>query len=250
MIFTAIIEALDNIQEALAASTMLRHRRSYERRLRRLMVRMFRGQAKVIDAWASGRITPVESVLDSVSVMFVEDFAAILAEAYQRAWDSAERDLKEDLEPSFVALMRQRAAQKITGIDATTRDLIAALVDEAVRENWAYTKLAAALRKLFKGFITPVRQRHLRDRAELIAVTEVGQAYIDGQMDLGRRREAAGVAIEKSWLTVGDDRVSEGCRENQAQGWLPFAQAFKSGHASPLRFPGCRCAMQMRRRAA
>lgn len=249
VIFNAICEALDKIQEALTVSTMLRHRRFYERRLRRVVRRMFRAQSKALIVEGENGAFTVAMIAVEQSA-YIDDFGDILAEAYQHAWDAAERDLKEDLEPGIVALMRQRAAQRITGIDATTRDLVAALVDEAVRENWAYTKLAAGLRRLFADFGKAVPQRHLRDRAELIAVTEVGQAYTDGQMDLGRRREAAGVALEKSWLTVGDDRVSEGCIENQRQGWILFAQAFSSGHTSPLRFPGCRCALQTRKRAA
>ena len=93
-------------------------------------------------------------------------------------------------------------------------------------------------------------QRHLRDRAELIAVTEIGQAYIDGQLDQAERLAARGARLEKSWLTVGDDRVSDGCRGNADQGWIPLAQAFSSGHTGPLRFPGCRCALQTRRAMA
>lgn len=255
MIFDAIKEAVVSLQEALAVSTMLRHRRAYERRLRRLVRRMFRQQAAAV-VEATVRFWPpsddvLGAALRGVSMLHSDDFGDVLADAYTSGFNDGERELKEDLEPSFVTReMRRRAGDRITGIDATTREQIRALLETAIAENWSYTKIAASIRRMFADFGRAVPQRHIRDRAELIAVTEAGQAFMDGQSEQARQREARGIVIEKSWLTVGDDRVSEGCIENQRQGWIPFGQAFRSGHTSPLRFPGCRCAMQTRKKAA
>jgi hypothetical protein len=55
--------------------------------------------------------------------------------------------------------------------------------------------------------------------------------------------------MEKRWLTVGDDRVSDGCKDNQRAGWIALNDAFPSGDDRPLRFPGCRCVVQYRRKA-
>lgn len=255
MIFSALIEALDNIQEAIAVSTMLRHRRAHERKLRRLVRRIFREQAAAV-AETTVRFWPptdttLRTALRGVSMVHEAAFGDILGAAYTQGFGDGERELKEDLEPSSVAReMQRRAADRISGIDETTREQLRTLLEAAIGENWSYTKIAAAIRRLFADFGRAVPQRHLRDRAELIAVTETGQAFMDGQLEQARQRVARGIAIEKSWLTVGDDRVSEGCQANQAKGWIDFGQLFPSGHASPLRFPGCRCAMQTRRKAA
>lgn len=249
-----LLAALKRLEEALAVSTMLRHRRKHERKLRRLVRRMFREQADVVNEALSRSWPPTEATLSGalfvVSFGHTGSFGELLEAAYKRGEADGERELSEDVQPPLPRDMRRRAAERIAGIDATTLDLLQRLIEQAIGEEWAYTKLAAAIRRLFKDFGRAVPQRHLRDRAELIAVTEIGQAYIDGQLDNAERLAQRGAAIEKSWLTVGDDRVSDGCRTNQGAGWLPLAQTFPSGHAGPLRFPGCRCALQTRRRVA
>lgn len=228
--FPAITEALDLLEAALTRD----HRRQYEQRLARLMRRMFAAQRAVVrtgnTGWTSG---PVD---DS---RYADALQELLVTAYDKGYGDTDRDLREDADPAFVASMRQRAAQRIAGINDTTRAAVQALIEQAQRENWAYTKLATALRKQFTEFS--------KSRAKLIAVTEIGQAYIDGQMAAAMKRERLGVATEKKWNDSGDGKVSEGCRQNSAQGWLPLAQAFASGHQSPLRFPGCRCSMSVRR---
>jgi hypothetical protein len=91
-------------------------------------------------------------------------------------------------------------------------------------------------------------QQHIDSRAHLIAVTELGNAFEDGSLGAARRMAAMGLEMEKKWLTVGDQRVSEGCRTNQAAGWIPIDRPFPSGHDRPLRFPGCRCTAQYQRK--
>jgi len=250
----SLIEALKRLEESLAVATMLRHRRTHERKLRRLVRRMFRLQAAAVSEslaqiWPPSATT-VGSALASVSSAHTEAFGELLDAAYKSGESDGDRELSEDVQPPLTRDMRRRAAERIAGIDATTLELVRKLIEQAIGEEWAYTKLAAALRKLFKDFGRAVPQRHLRDRAELIAVTEIGQAYIDGQLDNAERLAQRGAVLEKSWLTVGDDRVSDGCRGNAGAGWIPLAQAFPSGHGGPLRFPGCRCALQTRRRIA
>ena len=260
-----LLSALKRLEEALAVSTMLRHRRTHERKMRRLVRRIFREQAARVNASLFGylpgtntvtfvfwpRMEPVlRSALASVSIEHEAAFAELLAAAYKRGEADGEKELREDVQPPLTRDMRRRAAERIAGIDETTLGLLRTLIEQAIGEEWAYTKLAAAIRAMFVDFGRAVPQRHLRDRAELIAVTEIGQAYLDGQLDNAQRLVDRGAQIEKSWLTVGDDRVSDGCRFNADQGWIPLAQTFRSGHASPLRFPGCRCALQTRRRVA
>ena len=89
-------------------------------------------------------------------------------------------------------------------------------------------------------------QLHIRNRAELIAVTETGNAYEKAAMLQAEALQQAGLPMEKSWNTVGDDRVSDGCQENEDAGWIPIDEPFPSGDMQPLRFPGCRCNLQTR----
>lgn len=226
----AITEALDLLEAALTRD----HRRQYEQRLTRLMKRMFAAQRATVLA----RPQPSETGIVS-SQWYMERLQSLLTTAYERGYGDTDRELREDADPALVSAMRHRAAQRISGINDTTRQAVQALIEQAQRENWAYTKLATALRKQFAEFS--------KSRAKLIAVTEIGQAYTDGQMAAAMKRERLGIAMEKKWNDSGDGRVSDGCHDNSAQGWIPLARSFASGHQSPLRFPGCRCSMSVRR---
>jgi len=57
-----------------------------------------------------------------------------------------------------------------------------------------------------------------------------------------------GLMMEKKWLTVGDDLVSEECDANEAEGWILSDAVHMSGHMHPPRFPGCRCDELYRRK--
>ncbi len=129
----------------------------------------------------------------------------------------------------------------ISQIDGTTRGNLATIINAGIREGWSYNRIAREITSLYSFMGAEKPQAHIDSRAHLIAVTEIGNAYEAGSALIVRDLQDAGLQMEKKWLTVGDDRVSDGCRNNQAQGWIPLAQSFSSGHQHPLRFPGCRC---------
>lgn len=150
--------------------------------------------------------------------------------------------------PKAVAYAKEQAAKVITQINTETKKQINQLVSEAVENGTSYSKLASQIKDKYSQFHTPVPQQHIPDRATLIAITEVGQAYEAGNETVVRDLQDGGLEIEKSWLTTQDERVSDGCRENQDAGWIPFDDPFPSGDMRPLRFPGCRCAALYRRK--
>ena len=78
-----------------------------------------------------------------------------------------------------------------------------------------------------------------RHRSELIARTEtadaLSQASLNAMEDMG---------IEgKQWITVGDEKVSDECLGNEADGVIPVGQAFSGGAMAPPQHPDCRCAL-------
>jgi len=76
-----------------------------------------------------------------------------------------------------------------------------------------------------------------------VIVQNCGNAYSEGAYQAGDKLNQSGITMEKSWLTSRDDRVSDGCAENEDAGWIGFYDAFPSGHQHPLRHPGCRCSL-------
>lgn len=152
-------------------------------------------------------------------------------------------DLKN---PRAVKYLNQYGAQQVTKINDTTRDFLQTILKQSADEGWSYDRTAEAISERFNEFAIGKPQAHIDSRAHLIAVTETGNAILEGQMIVARDLQDAGVEMEKAWSTVGDGKVSDGCRTNEADGWIALDKPFSSGHMRPLRFPGCRCDLMTR----
>ncbi len=131
--------------------------------------------------------------------------------------------------------------QKISQIDVVTKKRIGNIITKGLETGEGYGATAKKIKDMYSEMAAPSPLKHIRNRAELIAVTETGNAYEEAAMIQSKGLQMAGLPMLKSWLTVGDDRVSDGCLENEAVGWIPLDDAFPSGDMNPLRFPGCRC---------
>lgn len=150
--------------------------------------------------------------------------------------------------PRAVSYTETHAAEAIAGIDDTSKADIRRLVALAVEHGTSYADLARQIKARYHQYAVGVPQKHIRSRAELIAVTEVGNGYQAGNFAAARMLEDDGLTLEKYWFNSGDDRVSDGCKANTAANWIDLNEAFPSGDMTPLRFPGCRCATQYRRK--
>lgn len=152
--------------------------------------------------------------------------------------------------PRALAYLKAHGAELVTRIDEATRNDIRTLIARAMEEGRSYNQIAEDIITQFKGYGDPNSywrfdaarpQQHIESRAHLIAVTEAGEAYESGEYGTMQEMAEAGLEVVKWWSTMGDDRVSEGCQANEADGEIPLEQAHSSGDLHPLRFPGCRC---------
>jgi hypothetical protein len=149
-------------------------------------------------------------------------------------------DLKFDLKNTkAVAFMDQYGLDYVKGIDETTRDGLRDLMTESISEGWSYTDTAKAIAEMFDKFSDW--------RARLIAITETGHAYSEGTLITAQIMQEAGLQMQKSWLTAGDDDVEEDCRENEEAEWIDIDDEFPSGDDRPLAHPNCRCVLLTRR---
>lgn len=156
--------------------------------------------------------------------------------------------LRFDLEdPRAVAYLENRGAALVSGINETTREGIKDILANGVKENFSYGQIAKQIKDQFDGFSAPSPLQHIRNRAELIADTELGNAFESTRSTVASDLMSGGIDMEKSWLTIGDDRVSEDCSSNEAAGWIPAQDNFPSGDDTPLAHPGCRCTALYRR---
>lgn len=186
-----------------------------------------------------------------------EGFTDILDEAIRQALllggqqliAELSAELNFDLKnPRAVDFLKEYAAGRVTAINETTRERLRVLITEAVDNGWSYDRLAQAISDRFEEFAVGKPQKHIESRAHLVAITEIGEAYSEGNLIVARDLQEAGLEMEKRWSTVGDKRVTAGCRENERAGWIPIGDEFPSGHQRPLRFPGCRCDALYRRK--
>jgi uncharacterized protein with gpF-like domain len=147
--------------------------------------------------------------------------------------------------PRAVAFFRETGGslKYIKDIQSTTADSLQRLITTSLDEGWSYNDTAKEIRKLFDGPITT-------QRAQLIATNEAAQAYEAGNRAFADSIVDDGIKMEKKWTTSHDDRVSDGCAENESNGWIPLDEEHTSGDQDPPRFPGCRCYEQYREERA
>lgn len=143
-----------------------------------------------------------------------------------------------------VRRIEEQGAKLITRVNSTTKARIQEIIADGAAEGKSYSYIARQIKGRFAEFAVPMPQKHIVNRATLVAVTEVGQAYMDGNNQVYDLFMRMGMPMVKRWDTMGDERVSDGCAANEEQGWLHYDDMFASGDPSPLRFPGCRCGIE------
>jgi hypothetical protein len=214
-------------------------------------------------------VDPILKVWDKVSASTRNLFSKPITLAITESMKKGARLLKDKLglekatekafnldNPRAVDYLKMHGAENVTRIDDVTRGQIQTILEQGREQGWSYDRTAYELKNKFKNYYSPQDsgwefdakrpQLHIKDRASLIAVTEINSGYEFGSFEQSRQMQEDGLPQEKYWSTAGDDRVSEGCAENEAAGWIDINDPFPSGDDHPLRFPGCRCACQYR----
>jgi hypothetical protein len=125
------------------------------------------------------------------------------------------------------------SVDKIRGIQQTTGDQIKAVITTAIDKGWSYDQTAKEISRKFDGFS--------KKRARTIAVYETAQGYEEGNRLFADALKDDGVIMEKFYQTSEDDLVSDLCRNNQDDGWIPLNQTHSSGVQQPPGHPNCRC---------
>ena len=149
-------------------------------------------------------------------------------------------------QPEAVKWARTQAAIDVSAVNDTTKETIRGMVTRGLEKGASYDEVARQISKRFTEFAVGKPQAHIQSRAHLVAINENAVGYAHGELTLVGEIESTGIRMEKSWHTVGDDRVSDGCQENADAGWIPSDEAFPSGHMNYPRFPGDRCNVQWR----
>lgn len=150
--------------------------------------------------------------------------------------------------PRAVEYARANAATRVSSINDTTRDQMRTIITTGTDEGRSYNRIAQQIRSTFDGFSTPSPIGHIKDRAQLVAVTELAFAYGAGTRQTANTLSSAGLDMEKSWLPTTDP--CDLCDGNDNEGWIDLEDSFFSGDENIPAHPGCRCDMLYRRKGS
>lgn len=168
----------------------------------------------------------------------IERIIELGAQALIKEFDA---DIVFNLEnPRAVEYTKNYGATAIVGIDDTSLERLRTIITNAVEAGKSYDRLARDIRALFTDFSTT--------RAKLIATTELGNAYQEGNLIVARDLKASGLVMQKKWLARDDGKADQHCLDNMAQDWIDVDEEFKSSALRPLDHPRCRCVLLYRRK--
>lgn len=198
------------------------------------------------EAAADEQTSFVDALFDNTSQH--DNMAATIQSAVEDAVSVGANTLIEQFDADIVfSLKNPRAveyldnygADLVTKIDEFSKQLLRNAIARAIEQGQSYQKVSKTIGQMFSDWS--------QQRAKLIAVTEIGNAYQEGNLIVGKDLSASGIVIEKSWLTRGDTKVDPHCVANADQGWIDVNKPFASGVERPLDHPRCRCVMLMKR---
>jgi SPP1 gp7 family putative phage head morphogenesis protein len=196
-----------------------------------------------LDKDVGGVLDPILNVLNTkLKVRMVGHLTTIYVSGSAEMMDWGGLPFEGIPSPEAISWAEKHAAKLVTQMDEETKNRLAQVISDGIANKRGPGGLATDIKRelgwMGRGRPSEIKGLTMQSRASLIANTEtsnaLGQAFEDNGKEMG--------IDGKEWVTAGDDKVSDGCRENEAAGVIPFDQAFPSGHMTPPRFPGCRCA--------
>lgn len=262
---TELLEALDSAVLAYRS----KRRATMEGSLRRAMQRVFRTQRGLMlhslrvhrltsfqeavavsdgDAWFNAverdthdaMLAPLQSHIgQAMQRGIVQQQADALGLAGSDLAKATKKRTFAAQDPRTLQYMQEHGAQTVTSINETTRKALRKVLAQGVEEGWPYPRTAKEIRNTFDGFAGLMPQAHIRDRAELVAKTEIANATEYGMMLSAQEMQATGLTMEHRWSTSGG--ACDICAPNPSVGWIPLDLAFPSGHMRAPVHPACSC---------
>lgn len=184
--------------------------------------------------------------------------ADILSGAHRRGYVAGSAVTRAQLggnNPAFlvgnddaVAYARAHAAERVTGIDETTRAELNRLISDAVDRRLTWRETADLIENKYADMAGPplFPSRTHRRRAQMIAAFETRDAYEAGGYEQAARLQESGMDVEKRWVYLRDGRARPAHRANGDAGWVALEHVYADGHDRSPSDGGCRCVMMYR----
>ena len=250
-------------KESVAVSESLKHPKHADKlkpikaEAATLMARFFRAQSKALIKEIGPHLKQVAHGLreDSTSTSMIShalpdgsllpivitagmsvDYSAALTAAITAGYTTLAEDLGStgnigsDVMGSY---LRDHSLEKLTGdISSTSVDRLRTALADAYESGADYAGLVQVIRDQFAEFSD--------FRAQMIAQTEMNDAYNEGRKQLGLDLGFN----QKSWNP--DGAACELCMGNVADGWIGIEEEFSSGDDAPTAHPNCDCSLDVR----
>lgn len=263
-----LIEIFNKFLEATFKTARERKLTSYYREMRKGVAEAFREQGKIVMA----EMPSLKKHFGEANVPGGDDIDRILEQAFAATLEilsaPINKGIRDSLEagglesvtsfglelsfnldhPAATEYLNKHGAEMVSQINETTRSTIKKIVTDGIAQGKSYDNMAEEIQERFETFAEGRPQHHIDSRAHHVAITETGNAFEHGNNLGAQQLKEMGVQMEKKWVTVGDNKVSDGCATNEAEGWIDIDANHNSGDQHPLRFPGCRCHEQYRRK--
>lgn len=194
----------------------------------------------------------IDGILDNIfsdyRPLFADAMTRVLGDAMKGAvrhrLADVEYEISFDLDhPMAQEYLRKYSMDAVRGIDETTRRSMKQIVARGEKEGTSYSEIARQMIARYDQFGSVVPQEHLRNRAEMIAVHELANAYESASMQTVAALEDKGLPMIKYWSNTGDRRVSPQCRGDTAAGWIRAGDPFPSGNLHAPGHAACRCSI-------
>lgn len=173
----------------------------------------------------------------TVTTQQASDYRDLITTAIDKAAAMLEAELNSGgsiPETEMTRYLQANSLEKLTGdFSDRTKQRLRNAIAKTIREGGTSDDIVQTIRDTVDEFS--------EKRAEMIAQTEVNDAYSFGRDGLAR---SAGLE-EKSWIVESDNPCIV-CIENEAEGWIPIDQQFPSGDEFPTAHPLCACGCDYR----
>jgi hypothetical protein len=157
--------------------------------------------------------------------------AVVAARKHEHVVEAADQPFNQKGTTLFDAVKwaEQQAADLITGLDATTAELISDAVAEGIEEQLGVDGTGRLIRATVDDMAV--------SRAAMIASTEMNRA-----MSTATVEQLNNLGVEYKRIILSPE-ACDICVDNEAAGPIPIDDDFDSGDAYPPFHPNCRCAV-------
>lgn len=247
--YETVCDEIQNLMEALSMTGVrTRKAKKLETRFARAMSLYFRRLArkfpysslttyvKQYQPLQETKQSDARKLLGKAVEVGSDDLVTVIEDGATKAYElgASQAAAAVRIEPTFALVdegaqrwIRRRAAAQVTNINEVTRDRLARILVEGVDKGESVAKISRNIR-------SEVMEMS-RYRANMIAQNELNESMSEASMQTYKRLDIT----YKSWSSALEP--CEICQANEAEGVVPMAHTFSSGHERPPAHPNCLC---------